>query len=180
MALTLVSPAFGQGEEIPKRYTCDGEGISPPLAWQGVPEGARSLLLVCDDPDAPGEVFHHWAAYEIPVDWTRLDEGFGAETLASGIRQAINDFGNPGYGGPCPPQGHGRHRYHFRLSALALAIGSGIAVGLGGKDYVADNIARWLRGTPLSAAPSASCLEVIRLARPHIIEFVELVGLYGR
>ncbi len=154
MTMTLTSPAFAQGGEIPEAYTCDGENLSPPLAWSGVPAGTRSLLLVCDDPDAPGGVFHHWAAYDIPPDWTGLEAGYGPETLEPGFHQAINDFGKPGYGGPCPPPGHGPHHYHFRLSALSEPI--------------------------TGAAPGASCVEVMTLARPVILEFVELVGVYGR
>lgn len=154
MTLTLESTAFDQGGTIPEKYTCDGSNLSPPLAWSGVPEGTRSFLLVCDDPDAPGDVFHHWAAYNIPPDWTALRKGFGAESLEEGFLQAVNDFGKPGYGGPCPPAGHGPHHYHFRLSALSEP--------------------------SLPAAPGATCLEVIILARPNVLAFVELVGLYGR
>lgn len=154
MALTLTSPAFEQGGTIPKKFTCDGDNLSPPLTWSGVPDGAQSLLLVCDDPDAPGGVFHHWAAFNIPADWTGLGEGYGPETLEEGFRQAINDFGKPGYGGPCPPKGDDPHGYHFRLSALEAPL--------------------------VSAESSATCTEVITLARPYVIEFVELVGFYGR
>lgn len=154
MPLRLNSSAFGQGEAIPKKYTCDGDNVSPPLTWSGAPEGTRSFLLVCDDPDAPGGVFHHWAAFNIPAGWTELAEGYGPESLEPGFRQAINDFGKPGYGGPCPPRGDGPHRYHFRLSALSTET--------------------------LLAASSATCVEVMTLARPHVLEFVELVGLFGR
>jgi Raf kinase inhibitor-like YbhB/YbcL family protein len=154
MAMTLTSPAFEQGGTIPKRHTCDGENRSPVFAWSNVPNGAQSLLLVCDDPDAPGGVFHHWAAFNIPADRTGLEGGYGPETLEKGFRQAINDFGKPGYAGPCPRKGDAPHAYHFRLSALDTVL--------------------------VSAAPSASCVEVITLARPHVIEFVELVGMYGR
>lgn len=154
MALILTSAAFGQGETIPRKYTCDGSNVSPPFAWSGVPEETRSFLLVCDDPDAPSGIFHHWAAYNIPSDWRELDEGYGPESLEEGFRQAVNDFGNPGYAGPCPPPNHGSHHYHFRLSALSEPI--------------------------LPAASTATCVEVITLARPYVLEFVELVGLYGR
>lgn len=154
MPLTLTSPAFRQGVDIPKKYTCDGDNVSPPLAWSGVPQGTRSFLLVCDDPDAPSGVFHHWAAYDIAADWRMLEEGHGPESLADGFRQAINDFGKPGYAGPCPPRGDKPHRYHFRLSALSEPT--------------------------LAAASSARCVEVMTLARPYVLEFVELVGLYHR
>lgn len=154
MTLTLTSSAFAQGESIPQEYGCEGENHSPPFAWSGVPEGARSFLLVCDDPDAPGGVFHHWAAFNIPADWRHLEGGFGPESIEPGFRQAINDFGKPGYGGPCPPPGDKPHRYHFRLSALSEPT--------------------------LPVAPDADCVEVMTVARPYVLEFVELVGLYGR
>ncbi len=152
--LTLTSPDFNMGETIPERFTCDGQNISPAFRWTGIPEGTKELLLVCDDPDAPRGTFHHWAAYSIPPDWSFLRSGFGAETLEPGFRQAINDFGKPGYGGPCPPHGDAPHSYHFRLSALSDHITSGES--------------------------GATCVEVIRLAQPYVIEFVELIGLYGR
>jgi len=79
MPLTLESSAFEAGATIPKRYTCDGENTSPPMTWAGVPTGTKSLLLVCIDPDAPGGTFHHWAAYNIPPDWSGVALGFGAE-----------------------------------------------------------------------------------------------------
>lgn len=152
--LMLTSPDFDPGETIPKRFTCDGQNVSPAFRWTGVPEGTKELLLVCDDPDAPDGVFHHWAAFNIAPDRDFLHAGFGAESLEPGFRQAVNDFGKPGYGGPCPPKGDKPHAYHFRLSALG------------------DRI--------VSAAPDATCVEVIRLARPYVIEFTELVGFYGR
>ena len=154
MPLRLTSMAFQHGGDIPNKYTCEGENVSPPLAWSGAPEGTRSFLLVCDDPDAPSEVFHHWAAFDIPPDWRALKEGHSAESLAKGFRQAVNDFGKSGYLGPCPPRGDKPHRYHLRLSAL--------------------------NEPSLPAAPSASCLEVITLAEPYVLEFVELVGLYQK
>ncbi|MFP3942739.1 MAG: YbhB/YbcL family Raf kinase inhibitor-like protein [Alphaproteobacteria bacterium] len=154
MSLHLESPAFGQGEPIPRKYSCEGENISPPLRWSGVPPGTEELLLVCDDPDAPGGVFHHWAVYNIPADSTGLAEGFGPESLVNGLHQAVNDFGKPGYAGPCPPPGGGDHHYHFRLSALSERI--------------------------VSAGSSATCVEVMTLARPHVLEFVELIGIFRR
>jgi Raf kinase inhibitor-like YbhB/YbcL family protein len=154
MPLRLTSAALRQGADIPKKYTCDGDNISPPFAWSGVPEGTRSFLLVCDDPDAPSGVFHHWAAFDIPPHWRGLREGHGAESLTNGFRQAINDFGKPGYAGPCPPRAGKAHRYHFRLSALSEP--------------------------SLPAASSATCLEVITLANSYVLEFVELVGHYRR
>ena len=154
MALRLTSAAFQQGGNIPRKYTCDGDNISPPFTWTGVPEGTRSFLLVCDDPDAPSGVFHHWAAFDIPRHWQGLREGHGAESLAGHFRQAINDFGKPGYAGPCPPRSDKAHRYHFRLSSLSEP--------------------------SLPTASSATCLEVITLADPYVLEFAELVGHYRR
>jgi hypothetical protein len=154
MTMTLTTTALPQGGEIPRTYTCDGADRSPPLAWSGVPVGTRSLLLVCADPDAPGGVFHHWAAFDIPPQWTGLDEGCGSETVEAGFRQAVNDFNKPGYGGPCPPKGDRPHHYHFRLSALSEEI--------------------------VAAGPGATCLEVQQLAQPAVLAFVELVDVYGR
>ncbi len=154
MSLRLTSAAFQQGEDIPKSYTCDGNDVSPPFAWTGAPSGARSFLLVCNDPDAPGGIFHHWAAFEIPPDWHGLKEGQGAESAAHGFRQAINDFGKPGYSGPCPPRGDKPHRYYFRLSALSEE--------------------------SLPVGPSATCAQLMAIAAPHILGSVDLVGLYGR
>lgn len=152
--LMLTSPDFNPGEIIPKRFTCDGQNVSPAFRWTGVPEGTKELLMVCDDPDAPGGVFHHWAAYGISPERNFLHAGFKPETLEPGFRQAINDFGKPGYGGPCPPHGDKPHSYHFRLSALS------------------DRI--------ISAGPDASCVEIMRLAQPYEIEFTGLIGFYGR
>jgi len=119
MALKISSSAFAEGELIPKKYTCDGENVSPPLAWEGVPEGTKSLALVCDDPDAPGKTWVHWVIYGIPVETTELPENVPTEIeLSDGSRQGVNDFGNVGYGGPCPPSG--THRYFFKLFALEI------------------------------------------------------------
>jgi Raf kinase inhibitor-like YbhB/YbcL family protein len=108
----LESSAFGHAQPIPNRYTCDGEDLSPPLRWANVPEEARSLALVVDDPDAPRGVFPHWVAWGLDPGTGGLGEG---ETTLS---EGRNDFGTVGYRGPCPPPGHGRHRYVFRLYAL--------------------------------------------------------------
>ena len=117
MALKLTSTAFEDGGPIPSKYTCDGDDISPPLAWSGVPEGAKSLALIADDPDAPRGTWVHWVVYLIPPSEKGLAEGVPTtETLASGARQGRNDFQKIGYGGPCPPSG--THRYFFKLYAL--------------------------------------------------------------
>jgi phosphatidylethanolamine-binding protein (PEBP) family uncharacterized protein len=92
--LHLASPAIASGGRIPERHTCDGRDETLPLAWTGVPVEAKSLALVCSDPDAPRGTFYHWAVYNIPPDGTRLP--------AYGVPEAVNDFGKAGYGGPCP------------------------------------------------------------------------------
>ncbi len=119
MVMTLTSSVFGEGEEIPQRYTCDGEDVSPPLHWDGVPAGARSLALIVDDPDAPDPaapkmVWVHWVLYNIPAAVSGLPAG--AVELPKGTLQGVNDWQRIGYGGPCPPIG--RHRYFFKLFAL--------------------------------------------------------------
>ena len=155
MPLTLSSNAFQQGGNIPEAiHVRWRQTFHRPSLGQAYRRGTRSFLIVCGDPDAPSGIFHHWAAYDIPPDWRRLAEGHGPESLANGFRQAINDFEKPGYAGPCPPRGDRPHGYHFRLSALSEA--------------------------SLPLGPSATCVEVIMLARPHVLEFVELIGLYGR
>lgn len=117
MTLRLTSTAFEEGGMIPAKYTCDGENVSPPLAWSGVPETARTLALVADDPDAPRGTWVHWVVYQIPATEKGLPENVPArETLDGGARQGRNDFKNTGYGGPCPPSS--AHRYFFKLYAL--------------------------------------------------------------
>ena len=112
MAFKLSSTAFAEGADIPVRYTCDGDDISPRLTWSGVPDGARSLALVMDDPDAPRGTFTHWVVYDLPSDLTELAEG-----STQGV-QGRNSFGRTGYGGPCPPPRDDPHRYRFTLYAL--------------------------------------------------------------
>ena len=113
-SITLRSPAFADGATIPKRYGCDGDGVSPPLAWTGVPASAHSLALLMEDPDAPGGTFVHWTLYGLRPGTRRLAEG----KLPAGARQGENSFGDRAYGGPCPPEGKGAHRYVFTLYAL--------------------------------------------------------------
>jgi hypothetical protein len=118
MALEIKSPAFGEGKAIPAKYTCKGDDISPPLGWSDVPEGTKSMALICDDPDAPMGTWVHWVVYNIPPGTGGLKEGIPEqETLPDGTMQGITDFGKIGYGGPCPPPG-GPHRYYFKLYAL--------------------------------------------------------------
>jgi Raf kinase inhibitor-like YbhB/YbcL family protein len=117
MALRIQSPAFSEGGRIPRSYTCDGKDVSPPISWSGVPEGAKSLALICDDPDAPGKTWVHWVLFNLPPRIEGLPEGVPARTnVAGGGVQGTNDFRKAGYGGPCPPGG--THRYQFKLYAL--------------------------------------------------------------
>jgi Raf kinase inhibitor-like YbhB/YbcL family protein len=117
MTIELSSPAFAQGETIPEKYTCDGEDISPPLQWQNVPEGARSLALIVDDPDAPRGDWVHWLLYNIPETAGELPENVApAESVPGGGSQGSSSWSRVGYGGPCPPGG--THRYFFKLYAL--------------------------------------------------------------
>ena len=125
MTFMLHSPVFLPNEPIPSRYTCEGNDCSPPRACMGEPSPTRSFALIVDDPDAPDpgapkRTFVHWILYNIPPQVHTLKEGIGEENLPPGTRSALNDWGRPGYGGPCPPVG--RHRYYFRLYALAMEL----------------------------------------------------------
>jgi len=118
MALTLQSDAFKDRGEIPEAHAYNGDDRSPPLRWSGVPEKAKALALIMEDPDAPSGTFVHWLAYNIPVTEKGLEEGMehrGDKT--EGTLQGQNDFGEVGYGGPKPPKGE-THRYVFKLFAL--------------------------------------------------------------
>ncbi len=126
--IRLTSPAFAEGAMIPREFTCDGTDSSPPLEWAGVPQAARSLVLICDDPDAPGGTWSHWVLYDLAPGITSLDQGVATDPAVTLEPKAVvkqpgltasqgkNDFGKIGYGGPCPPRGV--HRYFFRLYAL--------------------------------------------------------------
>ncbi len=125
MALKLKSSAFDNGAEIPARYTCEGEDVSPPLSWEGVPEASRSLVLIVDDPDAPDPaapkvVWVHWVLCNIPPEINTLAEHITSATLPAGAIEGINDWQRLGYGGPCPPIG--RHRYFHKLYALDIVL----------------------------------------------------------
>jgi Raf kinase inhibitor-like YbhB/YbcL family protein len=111
--MELTSTAFAGGQPIPQRHSCEGEDLSPPLSWTDVPEGATSLALIVDDPDAPRGTFTHWLGWGLDPAAGGLGEGEAAPV------EGRNDFGATGYRGPCPPPGHGPHRYFFRLHALA-------------------------------------------------------------
>jgi Raf kinase inhibitor-like YbhB/YbcL family protein len=122
MTLTLTSPAFAPGGEIPAVYTCEGDDVSPALQWSGAPAGAASLALIMDDPDAPDPknpktTWVHWVLYNLPASAAGLRERISQDGhLPAGTLQGLNDWKRTGYGGPCPPIG--RHRYFFKLYAL--------------------------------------------------------------
>ncbi len=151
--IELSSPAFEGGGVIPRRYTCDGEDVSPPLEWGDLPEGTLSLALIVFDPDAPGGEFTHWLIYGIPADVGGLPEGVPGEGVVAGLgTQGRNDFGRIGYGGPCPPPGPA-HRYVFRLFAL---------------------------DAELDLPPGITRGELEAAVEGHVLGVGELVGLYSR
>jgi Raf kinase inhibitor-like YbhB/YbcL family protein len=144
---SVASGAFEHAQPIPKRHTCDGDDLSPPLRWADVPDETRSLALLVDDPDAPSGVFTHWVAWGLDP---------GADGLAEGTRppsEGQNDFGRVGYGGPCPPRGHGRHRYVFRFYAL---------------------------DQELQLHPGAGKADLERAIAGHVLAEAELAGTYER
>ncbi len=150
--LKIRSTAFNDGERIPKKYTCDGEDISPPLIWEDIPEGTVTLALISDDPDAPSKTWTHWLIFNIPPELNGLPESVEkVGELENGIMQGFNDFGRIGYGGPCPP--FGVHRYFFKLYAL---------------------------DTSLDLEPGTSKEELLEAMEGHIIEKTQMIGLYSR
>lgn len=157
MTLTLNSPAFEHNGTIPARYTCEGDDVSPPLTWDGAPEGTRSFALIVDDPDAPDpaapkRIWVHWVLYNLPAEARSLAENCGARGGYDGARDALNDWGRTGYGGPCPPIG--RHRYFFKLYALDTQLPD-----LG------------------AAADKARVLDAMQ---GHVLAQAELIGLYQK
>lgn len=125
--MEIKSSVFQNNGEIPKKYTCSGEDVSPPLSFSGIPEGTKSLALICDDPDAPGRTWVHWVVYDLPAKTAELPENVPkTERLENGGAQGLTDFGRIGYGGPCPPPG-AYHRYFFKLYALSKM--PGLAAG---------------------------------------------------
>ncbi len=153
MEFSLTSSAFDDGDAIPAEYTCDGDNISPPLALAGVPDGTRSLVLICDDPDAPAKTWVHWVLYDLPPTLTELHEAVPdhREPDMGGLH-GTNDFKNLGYGGPCPPAGSAHH-YHFKLYAL-------------------DKM--------LNLEPGATKESVESAMGEHLLAQTELVGTYER
>ena len=156
MALTLTSPSFKQMGPIPVRHTCDGDDISPALAWTHAPGGTQSFVLIVDDPDAPDpaapkRTYVHWVLYDIPAAMSTLAEGVKTADLREGMRDGSNDWKRTGYGGPCPPIG--RHRYFFKLYALDRKLGN------------------------MGAATKA---DLQQMMANHVLETAELVGTYER
>jgi Raf kinase inhibitor-like YbhB/YbcL family protein len=143
MALKLIISAFGEGATIPKQHTCEGADLSPAVEWSGEPAETKSLALIVDDPDAPVGTWNHWLLYDIPASVHSLAQGFKPGQAG---QSGANDFGKLGYGGPCPPKGHGPHRYFFKLYAVGVP-----ALGLkaGAKRAELD---RALRGHVLAEA----------------------------
>jgi hypothetical protein len=153
MAFTIESTAFAEGGSIPKKHTCDGQDVSPPLAWSGAPAGTKSFALICDDPDAPAGTWVHWVIYDLPASLSSLPEGVPRDReLKGGGRQGMSDFRRVGYGGPCPPPGK-PHRYFFKLYAL---------------------------DAPPGLMPGVSKNDVLKSAEGHILGEAQLMGKYGR
>ena len=156
MSMRITSSSFPHDGVIPARHTCDGHDTSPELLWTEVPEGAKSLVLIVDDPDAPDpaapkRTWVHWVLYNIPADTGGLSEGIAATELPSGTREGINDWQRTGYGGPCPPVG--THRYFHKLYALDAVL-------------------------PDLKQPTKAKLE--EAMRGHVIAYSELIGLYQK
>jgi Raf kinase inhibitor-like YbhB/YbcL family protein len=153
MGFKIASEAFSEGGIIPKDYTCSGQDLSPPLRWAGQPAGTKTLTLIVDDPDAPVGNWVHWVLVNLPGQTAELAEGASNDrTLPAGSMEGINDFGNTGYGGPCPPPGPA-HRYYFTLYALDAGL------SLGSRPKKAD---------------------VIKAMEGHVLGKTSLMGRYSR
>ena len=153
---TSSSPSFRNNQPMPAKHSCEGADASPALKWEGTPSGTKGFALICDDPDAPGVPWVHWVIYGIPTSTTDLPEGVAKTDSVAALgsaKQGVNDFGNVGYGGPCPPRGHGVHHYHFRLYAL---------------------------DAELNLAPRVSRRQLEAAVKGHILAQTELIGTYQR
>jgi hypothetical protein len=156
MSLALTSPAFSHNGQIPKQYTCQGDDVSPALAWDDLPEGTKSLALIVDDPDAPDpaapqRTWVHWVLYNIPPGASGLKTAIEPAALPPGSREGKNDWKRTGYGGPCPPIG--RHRYFHKLYALDVTL-------------------------PDLKQPTKAELE--KAMKGHVIGKIELMGTYQK
>jgi Raf kinase inhibitor-like YbhB/YbcL family protein len=153
VTMQLTSSAFSEGQEIPAKYTCDGENVSPPLKWSGAPAETKSFALIADDPDAPVGTWVHWVLFDLAGTTTELPAAIAkGQYVAGGARQGLNDFKHLGYGGPCPPGGK-PHRYFFKIYAL-------------------DRM--------LDLKPGATKKEVERALDKHTLAQGQLMGLYKR
>jgi Raf kinase inhibitor-like YbhB/YbcL family protein len=151
--MQLTSPAFQEGQPIPKQYTGDGKDVSPPLRWDGVPGGTQSLALICDDPDAPRGTWVHWVLFNLPADARELPEAVPAKGVGpQGAKQGTNDFRKRGYGGPAPPPGK-PHRYFFKLYAL---------------------------DTVLDLKEGATKQDLVKAMEGHVLAEGQLMGKFGR
>jgi Raf kinase inhibitor-like YbhB/YbcL family protein len=152
MEIKITSSAFAEGGLIPPKYTCDGADTSPPLRWDSVPEGTKSIALISDDPDAPVGTWVHWVIFGLPAEIKELEESIPPdETLPNGAKQGTSDFGRIGYGGPCPPSG--THRYFFKIYAL---------------------------DTELDLAAGARKKQLLKAMEGHILGQGQLIGKYKR
>lgn len=151
MAFWLKVLGFAPGDWIPRQFACEGKNVSPALEWGEAPSHAKSFVLIVDDPDAPMGTWTHWTIWDIPAGTNALEEGVQSEQ--AGV-SGLNDFGKPGYGGPCPPKGRGPHRYFFRLFALDVA------------------------SIQLAAGSKRSALD--RAMRGHVLAEIQLMGRYLR
>ena len=152
MAFKLISPEFAEGQPIPRKFTCDGLDISPPLSWQDVPTGTKSLTLILNDPDAPAGDWVHWVLYNLPASTRHLAEAMTTEkALPDGTLQGRNSWHQVRYGGPCPPSG--THRYFFRLYALDCE---------------------------LKMEGGAERQDVLSAMQGHILAEAQLMGIYSR
>jgi len=145
MAFQIFSSVFTDGGWIPDLFTCQGADVSPSLEWSGEPPATRSFALILDDPDAPGGTWTHWVLYDIGSQGHNLAQGYKAGSLGLSGK---NSWGKPGYSGPCPPKGHGPHRYFFRLSEVDVAT-VGLAAGAS-----RDELQRAMKGHVLAEAQS--------------------------
>lgn len=153
MKIELTSPAFRDGDTIPKKYTADGDDVSPPLKWAEPPAGTRSFALICDDPDAPRGTWYHWVLFDLPAGERELAEGVAKDqALPNGTKQGKNSWNKLGYGGPSPPPGK-PHRYFFKLYAL---------------------------DAPLGLHSGATKAQVEAAMKGHVLAEGQLLGKYGR